>query len=738
MSEKVLATISAADFIGRSAALGALRRHASGASKSNGLLLAHAPVLGASELLKQTFDRLFHEQTGAIPIYFAVRASDETTRNCAARFLTTVLAQTIAFRRRDAKILDFAPNVAELAELAEIAAPDDAFWIERLVANCQIDEELNDEAAFIRRCLAAPLRAAAHKANAFVMFDDLHEIAHLKGDFHFLEELKRIYASSDRSFVFGGRRRFLLTAAQTGNARLDDAEILHLEPLDFSDAGILAENSAENLGVKINELSRDLIARKLDGNPAFTRFIMQAAAANKTDLESFQAVEKIYADEIFGGRIGKFYDAVFQKIASASETQKKLVGLLHNALKVDQEKVSVESWRGAFNLNDAEFSRLMSLLNWHEIIRLSSGFVEPMRENEVLSDYLTARFRLENAAENRALVVGETLAQFLKRAPQLMAKFYRRRSAIGLRELLAVFDFQETPLALLDYSAFKEILKGAETAEIFERLQSPDAEKILLPQIIYTAHTVALYPPIEQVAEQTRTAVALGFEERGYTDADETVWLAAEIESKLEASKETAEFWCDRLEMVALSCNFQKYKLWLVAPEGFTPEAAEVLRQRNAFGSSKSQVELLVKFLKAEKVVGEKQTAHEYEIVVPMGDDSELIAAHTVEEIAKRYSFKPKAINQIKTALIEACINAAEHSLSFDRKIYQKLAVDAEKIVITVSNRGLRFSGTPAPATAPAEGRRGWGLKLMESLMDEVKFERVDDGTRISMTKYLK
>ena len=35
-------------------------------------------------------------------------------------------------------------------------------------------------------------------------------------------------------------------------------------------------------------------------------------------------------------------------------------------------------------------------------------------------------------------------------------------------------------------------------------------------------------------------------------------------------------------------------------------------------------------------------------------------------------------------------------------------------------------------------GRRGWGLKLMRTLMDEVKFEQIDDGTRISMVKYLK
>ena len=38
----------------------------------------------------------------------------------------------------------------------------------------------------------------------------------------------------------------------------------------------------------------------------------------------------------------------------------------------------------------------------------------------------------------------------------------------------------------------------------------------------------------------------------------------------------------------------------------------------------------------------------------------------------------------------------------------------------------------------PHDGRRGWGLKLMKNLMDEVKMEQTDDGTRISMVKYLK
>jgi serine/threonine-protein kinase RsbW len=107
--------------------------------------------------------------------------------------------------------------------------------------------------------------------------------------------------------------------------------------------------------------------------------------------------------------------------------------------------------------------------------------------------------------------------------------------------------------------------------------------------------------------------------------------------------------------------------------------------------------------------------------------------------VARRHNFKPKPINQIKTALVEACINAAEHSLSLDRKIYQKFTVEDDRITITVSNRGLRLQDKSAAterATEAGGERRGWGLRLMKTLMDEVKIERVDDGTRITMTKY--
>ncbi|MCV5473471.1 ATP-binding protein, partial [Escherichia coli] len=56
---------------------------------------------------------------------------------------------------------------------------------------------------------------------------------------------------------------------------------------------------------------------------------------------------------------------------------------------------------------------------------------------------------------------------------------------------------------------------------------------------------------------------------------------------------------------------------------------------------------------------------------------------------------------------------------------------------VTISNRGIRLADvSPAANGSERAKRRGWGLELMRRLMDEVRIEETDDGTRIRMTKF--
>ncbi len=730
---KILSSIKAEDFIGRERVLDTLLRHAKGESDLPGMLVLSEPAQGLSELLRQTYDQLFYEQGKTIPVYFEIKKSDRTLKELAIRFLQTFLEQTVAFRRNDIRIIDASPDICEISELS---TPADGHWVDRLIDACTRTSELNNESAFIRQAFSATLRAKANDTKVFVMFDNLEGVENLLGETDLIEVLKDIFKRSEVPFVFAGKRRFVLKAMLTGNTKLDKVEILQLSAPTFEKSGYLVQHFAEKNNIRITDQTRDLIVRQVNASPVFIKYILESAREIKSDLRAFQKVEKIYIEQLFGGKIKAFYDTVFDECTPNVEVQKQFISLLYNALTVEQEGVAIESWQIHTNLDEAEFYRVMSLLNSNEIITISSNVVTANSENEVLIDYIMMRFRLEVRGDSRALAYAETLAEYLKRAPLRMAKFYRQKSAVGLRELLTIFDCQEIPISLLFYNVFKELHKGKEKFTILEDVKS-DPEKIELPQIVWTANTLAFYPSISKLTEKERSAVALGFEAADYKDENEIVWIAAEIDSKLEADADIARFWCDRLEMVALMCDFMNYRLWLIAPEGFSVEAFEVLNQRNAIGSSRQQVELLAEYLDAADLIGEKINTNEFEMVIPMGDDTELISAYAIEELARRHSFDTKAINQIKTALVEACINATEHSHSPDRKIYQKFNVENDKITITISNRGLRFKGADAKEINPDKGRRGWGLKLMRSLMDEVKFEQVDDGTKISLVKYL-
>ena len=721
--KKILAESLAEEFVGRHDELDRVINHAANDAVPGSLILMGPPGSGVSELLKQAYDRLFHEQTSIIPFYFALSKSDKTARQTARRFLYQFLLQTVAFRRQNGAMLGWYPD---LRELAELAVPADGHWFDRLVEASARNCEDGDDLTFLQTCITAPARAAASGARVFVMIDDCHVAARFDEIAELFGTIKDVYRSSSVPYILAGRRRFSFSES-TG-------ERLVLDHLSFAEAALLVEKNAARFDVKINDQTRDLIARQFGGNPAFIRFMFKAANEKNDHLENFLNVQKIYTQEIFGGRIRSHYDAVIKNIAPTEDLQKGILSLADVSLTPGNKQLSVDAWRKRLAISETAFTKTLDVLNIDELIRISETGVNVMHCNEVLTDYITTRFRLEVIGDNRGALFGESVAAYLKRAPRLMARLYRLNASLGLRELLASFSLQKVPLAVIDYSVYKSRYKGLNDDEIAAGLAT-DSEYIDLPQIVHTANAADLYKPIGELIEKERSVVAIGFQEGRYTDDDEIVWVVAEIDSKLEASRELTEFWCDRLEMVALMCNFHNYKVWLIAPEGFSPEALEMLRERNAFGSSRRQAEML-KHLLGSKPSVSRSPVEEYEVTVPMDGENELIAAHTLEEIAKRHHIAPKAISQIKTALLEASINASEHSLSLDRRLHQKFSVEDDRIVITITNRGLRLTDRRTKQIEPESERRGWGLKLIEKLMDEVKVHQSDDGTSISMTKY--
>jgi anti-sigma regulatory factor (Ser/Thr protein kinase) len=86
-------------------------------------------------------------------------------------------------------------------------------------------------------------------------------------------------------------------------------------------------------------------------------------------------------------------------------------------------------------------------------------------------------------------------------------------------------------------------------------------------------------------------------------------------------------------------------------------------------------------------------------------------------------------------AIIEACINAFEHSASESGKVRLRYLLSPDKIELFVQDDGKGFrSGKTADES---KKNRGWGLKLIRELVDDVEIITGPDGTVVHMVMNL-
>lgn len=745
--QRILGRVAANEFVGRAAELGRIVRCASSETEARGLLLLLDPLSGVSELLRQGYDALYNLRGEVIPFYFALSRKDVTVKDTARRFLYDFLRQLIAFRRHEPQLCEAHLTIQDWLELA---APVDYEWIERALQSFDREEASGNVPALIRICLSAPQRAAAQGARLFYLFNGV-EAKTTSNEVDFGAQLIQMLLTSPVKFVAAGLRRQLFDVIHSVNESLEEIDILRLEPLGNQEARLLTERIASRQGIALNDETRDLIVHEFSGSPFFITTLMQAARERNVSLTSFVNCQQLYVKELVGGRFHRHYTQLLDEMDIPQSARRVLLQLLYESAANDRGRSPIEAWRRKLSLDESAFNRVLRVLHVYELANVDGNNIEVAQLPPIWNDYLKKSYRIEHAHEPRALVIASMTMETLRRAPQTMARHYRQSATLNLHGLLKRFNCQQVPASLLHPDRFAHTYKSKSEKDVSELLDA-ETDLIRLPQIVHLARAASFHRARPMAGEDERCVVAHGFDGGNYVETSQIVWLALEIESKREAGRGVTELSYDRLSNFARGLGAGRVRMWLVSNEGFSEEARELLNERGAFGSCRVQLELLNARLnvEGENLVGDEKKLDEFELIIPMGDDTELIAASTIEQIARRINFSPEAINQIKTALIEACINATEHSLSPDRKIYQRFRVESDRLVVTIASRGIVPVGLDESQALHAQSsngsglddnskeRRGWGLKLIRTLMDEVEFERVDDGTRLRMTKFLR
>jgi len=130
----------------------------------------------------------------------------------------------------------------------------------------------------------------------------------------------------------------------------------------------------------------------------------------------------------------------------------------------------------------------------------------------------------------------------------------------------------------------------------------------------------------------------------------------------------------------------------------------------------------------------------DFDMEIPMVTETELVAARAVEQVAENMNFAADEVGRIRMAIVEACINAFEHSGRRGGKVHLRFTSTGSSLLVRVENRGIKIApGKIVPVSAKrGMTKRGWGLSLIRELMDEVEFEPRDDGVSLVMVKHMR
>jgi serine/threonine-protein kinase RsbW len=132
--------------------------------------------------------------------------------------------------------------------------------------------------------------------------------------------------------------------------------------------------------------------------------------------------------------------------------------------------------------------------------------------------------------------------------------------------------------------------------------------------------------------------------------------------------------------------------------------------------------------------MSERKTTN-VEVRLPSRTGFEKVAMSTAASVAKLMGFREDRVEDLKTAVAEACINAIEHGNRLNEKLSVGVVLSAgeDSLEVKVIDDGTGMKKQPTKPDIDRkmhgeEDARGMGMFLIQALVDEAEWVAGSDG----------
>jgi serine/threonine-protein kinase RsbW len=698
-----------------------------------------SPGVGKTELLRSFTGRLYEEEGAVLPIYYSLPRLSWSLSDFAVDFAAALSRQYLAFTRQPGTP---APGAAEGEALLKDLMMDSTGAGQFLAERYRSFGKADSHRPPIREAALLPHHVAEISGlKVLVMLDDFTHLGGY-GPTSWAAWPKEALSSRDVGVIIAGRQVDGIAGPGGSEEMAGLSESWHLGGMTEEEAGRMLRSLLRAAGLELADGIQEQLVEQAEGKPFALKILVQALGKDGRANEA--AWQRAYAASVCRGGLYGYWMGILSGAFPRAEGRKRALEVLVTCLREEQPPPEIGGLAAHMLLSGGEVEEALTGLGRAGLIRVDCSSVHVLPDG-TLRDFAFSLYRQETEGTGGDFVEAALAAEKIRETGVRRKDAARRSGRSRLRDLMVLWSGQKVPRRIFAAGEFNRDYGSLSPDDALEKL-SGEKELLTLPRVVSVAS--GLLGSEAGLPALDADAVAWAEQGGGRAGPRQVCWVVKFCASAT-VGEEEIEVFEQRVSALQSAGVLQPENAvkWLIAPEGFLPEALECASRHRILVSTALQAVLLGRLL--GKDLGElipqgareegEGKALEFEMTIPMVSETELVAARAVEQLAENMNFDPNEIGRIKMALVEACINAFEHSGGEDDKVRLRFSSDGRSLAIRVENRGRRFQ----PLKIAGAGRkkemtkRGWGLSLIRELMDEVEFEPRDDGASLVMVKHL-